>query len=90
MRQINAEVGAWRRRKFEARGWTVDPIIYEPTIYKSKRTTSYRMDIEDFKRHFPEFMQKMKNAIIVEVLQLKNSNLDQCYDSVRQWIINEG
>ena len=90
MRQINAEVGACRRKKFQARGWTVDPIIYEPTIYKSKRTTSYKMDVEYFKQHFPEFMQKMKNAKIVEVLQLKNSNLDQCYDSVRQWIINEG
>jgi hypothetical protein len=35
-------------------------------------------------------MQKMPKATIVEVHQLKNSNWDQCYDSVRQWIINEG
>lgn len=35
-------------------------------------------------------MQKMGKFNIVEVHQLKNSNWDQCYDSVLQWIINEG
>jgi hypothetical protein len=48
------------------------------------------MDVAEFKKNFPEFLQKMPNANIVEVHQLKNSGWDQCYDSVRQWIINEG
>jgi hypothetical protein len=48
MKQINAEVNLSRRKKFEARGWTIDPIIYEPTIYKTNRTTSYIMGVEQF------------------------------------------
>jgi hypothetical protein len=83
MRQLKQDIYEERVEKFKKRGWKIDPIAFEPTVYKNYETTEYKIYIKSFNEIFPLFKQKLPNAKIVEVSILKNFGWEMCYDAAR-------
>ena len=89
MRRTRAEIYAHRIKKFEARGWKISPVVYEPVIYRSLVTVAEKATEEYLNSIDPNWKKNMANFKIVKVEHLKNASWDDAYMAAVNWIRQE-
>lgn len=91
MRQIKIDVPRYRTNKFTQRGWTIQPTVYEPVIYKSVNTmVQVSRDPAGYLRLVdPRWNTLVPQYRILRLETLTNSAWDSAYLRAVHWINSE-